>query len=137
MEKEAKDLSEIIAQTLNSVDGLEDRVYPLEGLKNTAPFAFYFQTTEDEEDTLEGPTGLMEAVFEVHIVAKTYASLVWLALSAKTALQALQGTTHKGLLIERVTIRQASPDVKEMEVNLYRRPYRLQVNYQKEEHNHG
>ena len=130
-------LDEIIKTALESISGLEKHVYPLEGLKNaTPPFAFYLQTAEDEEDTLEGPTGLMEAVFEVHIVAKTYASLIWLAGSAKTALQALQGTTHEGLLIERVTIRQASPDLKEMEVNLYRRPYRLQVNYQKEENNH-
>lgn len=130
-------LDEIIKTTLEPVTGLDGHVYPLEGLKNaTPPFAFYLQTAEDEEDTLDGRTGLMEATFEVHIVAKTYASLIWLAGSAKTALQALQGTTHEGLLIERVTIRQASPDLKEMEVNLYRRPYRLQVNYQKEENNH-
>ena len=129
-------LDEIIKTTLKPVTGLDGHVYPMEALKNaTPPFAFYFQTAEDEEDTLDGRTGLMEATFEVNIVAKTYANLIWLAESAKTALQKLQGTTHEGLLIERLTVRQTSPDLKEMEVNLYRRPYRLQVNYQKEEKN--
>ena len=127
-------LDEIIKTTLEPIAGLDKHVYPLEGLKNaTPPFAFYLQTAEDEEDTLDGRTGLMEATFEVNIVAKTYANLVWLAGSARFALQKLQGTTHNGLLIERVTVTQASRDVKETEVNLYRRPYVLRVNYQKEE----
>ena len=127
-------LDEIIKTTLEPIAGLDKHVYPLEGLKNaTPPFAFYFQTAEDEEDTLDGRTGLMEATFEVNIVAKTYANLVWLSGSARLALQELQGTTHNGLLIERVTVTQASGDVKETEVNLYRRPYVLRVNYQKDE----
>lgn len=130
-------LDKVIKATLEPVKGLHAHVYPLEGLKNaTPPFAFYFQTTEDEEDALDGRTGLMEAAFEVHIVAKTYANLVWLAGAARTALQQLQGTTHEDLLIERVTVTQASRDVKEVEVNLYRRPYVLRVNYQKEENNY-
>lgn len=127
-------LDKIIKTTLEPITGLDNHVYPLEGLKNAVPpFAFYFQTAEDEEDTLDGRTGLMNASFEVHVVAKTYANLVWLAGSARLALQKLQGTTHKGLLIERVTVTQASRDVKDMEVNLFRRPYLLRVNYQKEE----
>lgn len=129
-------LDEIIKTTLEPVTGLDSHVYPLEGLKNAVPpFAFYLQTAEDEEDTLDGRTGLMEATFEVNIVAKTYANLIWLAGSAKLALQKLQGTTHGDLRIERVSVRQTSPDLKEMEVNLYRRAYVLRVNYQKEENN--
>lgn len=129
-------LDEIIKTTLEPIAGLDKHVYPLEGLKNAdPPYVFYLQTAEDEEDTLDGRTGLMEITFEVNIVAKTYANLIWLAGSAKTALQKLQGTTHEGLLIERVSIRQTSPDLKEMEVNLYRRSYALRVNYQKEENN--
>lgn len=127
-------LDEIIKTTLEPIAGLDKHVYPLEGLKNaTPPFAFYFQTAEDEADTLDGRTGLMEAAFEVHIVAKTYANLIWLAGSARLALQELQGTTHEDLLIERVTVTQVSRDVKDKEVNLFRRPYLLRVNYQKEE----
>ena len=66
-------------------------------------------------------------------MAKTYASLVWLSGAVRPALLALQGTTHEDLTVERITIRQASPDLKEMEVNLYRRMYVLTVDYQKEE----
>ena len=129
-------LDKIIKATLEPIAGLDGHVYPLEGLKNaTPPFAFYLQTAEDEEDTLDGRTGLLEAAFEVHIVAKTYANLIWLAGSAKLALQELQGTTHEDLLIERASVRQTSPDLKETEVNLYRRVYTLRVNYQKEENN--
>ena len=105
----------------------------IEGLKNAAaPFVFYIQSAEDEEDALDGRTGLESASFEIHCVAKTYAGLIYLAGSVRLALQELQGTTHNGLLIERVQVRQASPDLKEEEVNLYRRAYTLQINYQKE-----
>ena len=129
-------LDKIIKTTLEPITGLDKHVYPLEALKNaTPPFVFYFQSAEDEEDTLSGSTGLMEAAFEIHLVAKTYASLVWLATSVRPALQQLQGTTHEDLLIERVTVTQASHDVKDKDVNLYRRPYLLRVNYQKEENN--
>ena len=70
-------LDEIIKTTLEPVTGLDGHVYPVEALKNAAPpFAFYLQTAEDEEDTLDGRTGLLEATFEVHIVAKTYANLI-------------------------------------------------------------
>lgn len=125
---------EVIKTALESIAGLDGRVFPLEGLKNAAaPFVFYLQISEDDEYTLDGSTGLQAVSFEINCVAKTYSSLVAMAGSVRPVLQALQGTTHDDLLIERVTIRQASPDLKEMEVNLYRRMYILTVNYQKEE----
>ena len=127
-------LDKIIKTTLEPITGLDKHVYPLEALKNAAaPFVFYLQMAEDGENALDGLTGLQSAAFEVNVVAKTYASLIWLAGSVKLALQALQGTTHEDLTIERVSVRQTSPDLKEQEVDLYRRCYALQVNYQKEE----
>lgn len=123
-----------IKTALETIEGLSGKVYPMSGLKNAAaPFVFYLQLSEDDEYTLEGSTGLQAVSFEINCVANTYASLVALAGSVRPVLQALQGTTHDDLLIEWVTIRQASPDLKEMEVNLYRRMYVLTVNYQKEE----
>lgn len=125
---------QLIKTALEPIDGLAGKVYPMGGLKNAAaPFIFYLQMTEDEDHSLDGPTGLLSAAYEINCVAKTYASLVWLAGAARPALQALQGTTHDDLLIEHVTIRQVSPDLKETEVNLYRRMYVLTVDYQKEE----
>lgn len=130
-------LDEVIKTALEPIDGLLGKVFPLEGLKNAvAPFSFYLQTAEDEEETLNGPAGLLSTSFEVNFVAKTYAGLIALAGAGRAALQALQGTVHDDLLIERATVRQASPDLKEREVNLYRRAYALQLYYQKEVNEH-
>lgn len=124
---------ELIKTTLEPIDGLASKVFPLEGLKNaTAPFVFYLRMTGEEEDALDGPTGLQSGTFELNCVAQTYARLIALAGSVRSRLQALQGTSREGLYIERVVIRQASPDLKEREVNLYRRMYVLQLNYQEE-----
>lgn len=126
-----------ILAALEPIAGLAGKVYPLEGLKNaTAPFVFYLRQAEDEEESLDGPTGLLSATFEVNCVAATYAGLTSLARAVRSVLQALQGTAHGGLLIERATVRQASPDLREREVNLYRRMYVLQINYQEEEPAH-
>ena len=123
-----------IVTALETIAQLQGSVYPAEALKNAAaPFVFYLQHAEDEEETLDGPTGLMSAVFEIGCVAKSYASLIWLAGAVRPALQRMQGQTYEGLLIERATVRQASPDLKEKEVGLYRRALRLELHYQKEE----
>ena len=120
-----------IKTALEPIAEISGKVYPLEGLKNAAaPFVFYLRLTDEEEETLDGPTGLQSGTFEVNCVAQNYAQLIALAGSVRTALQGLQGATHDGLLIERAAIRQTSPDLKEREVNLYRRMYVLQLNYQ-------
>jgi len=123
-----------ILTVLEPIDGLRGKVYPAEALKNaTAPFVFYLQHSDDEEETLEGPTGLMSAVFEINCVAQSYATLIWLVGAVRPALQSMQGNTYEGLLIERASVRQASPDLKEKEVGLYRRMLHLEIHYQKEE----
>lgn len=125
---------QVILTVLEPIDGLRGKVYPAEALKNaTAPFVFYLQHSDDEEETLEGPTGLMSAVFEVNCVAQSYATLIWLVGAVRPALQSMQGNTYEGLLIERASVRQASPDLKEKEVGLYRRMLHLEIHYQKEE----
>ncbi len=123
----------VIKEALETIAGLAGQVYPLEALKNASDrFVFYAQQEESEEDALDGPTGLLSSAYEIHCVAKTYASLVSLSGAVRLALRALQGTTHGDLLIEQATVRQASPDLKEREVDLYRRMYVLRINYQME-----
>lgn len=125
---------QVLKNALETVDGQAGKAFPLEGLKNAAaPFSFYLRQNWDEDDALDGPTGLQSATFEINFVARSYAELTALSGAAQSVLQALQGTTHEGLYIERVKLRQASPDLKEKEVNLYRRMYVLQMNYQEEE----
>ena len=122
---------EAVLTVLEPIEGLRDKVYPAEALKNaTGDFVFYLQHGEDEEETLEGPTGLMSAVFEINCVSRTYAGLARLVSAVRTALQSMQGVTYGDLLIERASVRQASPDLKEKEVNLYRRMLTLAIHYQ-------
>ena len=59
--------------------------------------------------------------------------MLWLVDTVRPALQSMQGRTYEDLLIERVSVRQASPDLKEREVGLYRRMLQLEIHYQKEE----
>ncbi len=125
---------EVFLTVMEPIEGLQSKVFPAEAIKNaTAPFVFYLQHTEDEEEALDGPTGLMFALFEVNCVAQSYASLLWLVGAVRTALRSMQGQTYGDLLIERVSVRQASPDLKEKEVGLYRRMLQLEIHYQKEE----
>lgn len=120
-----------IKTVLEPIDGLQSKVYPVEALKNaTAPFVFYIQKDEDETEDLDGLTGLQTATFEIHCVAKTYAGLVALSGSVRSALRGMQGNTYDGLLIERAKVRQTSPDLNEREVKLMRRVYTLQLDYQ-------
>lgn len=122
---------EVILTVLEPIAGLRGKVFPMEALKNaTVPFVFYRQMEGDEEDTLDGQTGLQTATFEIHCVAKSYAALVSLAGAVRLALQKMQGHTYDGLLIERAKVRQASPDLYEREVNMMRRVYTLQLDYQ-------
>lgn len=128
---------EAILTVLEPIAGLRGKVYPAEAIKNAAaPFVFYLQHEEREEETLDGPTGLISAGFEINCVASSYAGLTRLVTAVRPALQAMQGVTYGDLLIERASVRQASPDLKEMEVNLYRRMLTLAIHYQKEDKKH-
>ena len=125
---------QVILTVLEPIETLRGKVYPAEALKNaTAPFVFYLQYSDDEEEALDGPTGLMSVTFEVNCVAQSFASLIWLVGAVRPALQSMQGNIYGDLLIERVSVRQASPDLKEKEVGLYRRMLQLEIHYQKEE----
>lgn len=122
-----------IVNELSHISKLKDKIYPLEGLKNaSAPFVFYVQLAQDEEETLDGG-GLKEVNYEINCVAKTYKALVELSSLVYKQLKLMQGNTYSGLLIERATVRQTSPDLKEREVDLYRRMYVLHLEYQQEE----
>lgn len=117
---------------LEPIEAIRNKVHPAEAIKNaTAPFVFYLQHKEDEEEALDGPTGLMFALLEVNCVAQSYAGMLWLCGVVRPALQSMQGQTYGDLLIERVTVRQASPDLKEKEVGLYRRMLQVEIHYQK------
>lgn len=127
-------LEDAICAALETIEQLRDKVYPAEALKKaTAPFVFYLQHNDDDKEDLNGCTGLCSAVFEVNVVAPTYTQLLQLTDAAKNALRSMQGASFGNLYVERVSVHTTSPDLKEREVNLYRRMLELRINYQYEE----
>ena len=67
---------------------------------------------------------------EIHVVAGSYAAMASTAALAAAAVKRLRGIQTGGVYIERVSVSQQSPDLKEMEVNKFRRMYLLRIDYQ-------
>ena len=126
-------LEQSIKAALEGVKGLSGHVYTAEALRDEPLFAFYRVRTWSEEDVLEGGTGLETAEVEVHIVAGSYTAMTATAALAAAAMKGLQGVQAGGVYIERVRVSQQSPDLKEMEVNKFRRAYVLRIDYQEGE----
>lgn len=123
-------LEQSIKAALEGVRGLSGHVYTAEALRDEPLFAFYRVRTWSEEDELEGGTGLETAEVEVHIVAGSYTAMTATAALAAAAVKGLRGVQAGGVYIERVRVSQQSPDLKEMEVNKFRRAYVLRIDYQ-------
>lgn len=123
-------LEQSIKAALEGVKGLSGHVYTAEALRDEPLFAFYRVRTWSEEDVLEGGTGLETAEVEVHIVAGSYTAMTATAALAAAAVKGLWGVQAGGVYIERVRVSQQSPDLKEMEVNKFRRAYVLRIDYQ-------
>ena len=116
---------------IETVPALTGQVYHAEALKNASPpFAFWLQDEEDAEEDLSGYNELQVAAFELHFCARKLETLEPIARAAKSAVLALQGSTADGILYERILVRQSSPLITEKEVGLYRKVYRISVNYQ-------
>lgn len=110
-----------------------------------APYVFYIPFVDDEDEALDGPTGLQSFTAQLHCVAGTHRGLQLLCQRCKKALKNMRGTVYstpehdpgdgaKGtVLIENVTLEQSSPDLLETEVGLYRRMYNVRLDYQTEE----
>lgn len=126
-------LEQIIKTALEGVKGLSGHVYTAEALRDEPLFAFYRVRTWSEEDVLEGGTGLETADVEIHIVAGSYTAMTATAALAAAAVKGLRGVQAGGVYIERVRVSQQSPDLKEMEVNKFRRAYVLRIDYQEGE----
>lgn len=143
----------LFCTALEQLGELRGKVYPSGALQNAAaPFSFYEQIAEDEEEALDGYTGLMISRFRIHVVASNYSALCKLSRKVRVQLQRLQGSAPaRGdaavagvaaagkalpgadaaqMLLEQVTVRQSSPDLWERDVGLYRRVYELELHWQ-------
>ena len=133
----------ILEQTLSTVGMLKagagdlwkQKVVPLEAPRGmTPPLVIYIQETETEEETLEGGSGLLTRRYHLLMVAVSFDQLDRLCFKCRVPLLNLQGSTWDGdgveFLVERVTLEQRSPDIREPEVGYYRRSYDLEIDYQ-------
>lgn len=124
-------VAEILTTAVKNITGLNNRVYYAQALKNAAaPFCFWEDSAWDEEDALDGPSGLQSESFLFHVVSSHLSELETLSEALKSQIRALGGTVSGGILIEEVHLSRTSPDLNEREVGLYRRVFLVEVNYQ-------
>lgn len=145
----------VIVSELETINGLAEKIFPLQPKKNAVPpFCFYIQDTDNEDETLDGLTGLHHTGYKLHVVAEEYRMLSILGSQVKAALNRLQGqswtrsdasivgqiqvgdatpaTAGVQLFFEHVRVLQSSPDLYETEVGWYRRIYDIDFDYQTE-----
>ena len=135
-----------LVQALETVPGLQDKTNALQPKKGVKPpFAFYVSSTDDEEQALDGGTGLMRYTATVHLVSGSFRGLQLLCAWARSAVLAMQGATYSTpadeldsvlrgrILVEDTNMTQSSPDLYESEVGYYRRMYTVRIDYQTEE----
>lgn len=135
-----------LVQALETVPGLQDKTNALQPKKGVKPpFAYYVSSTDDEEQALDGGTGLMRYTATVHLVSGSFRGLQLLCAWARSAVLAMRGTAYSTpenepadvlrgrILVEDTGMQQSSPDLYEAEVGYYRRMYTVRIDYQTEE----
>lgn len=131
-----------LVAALEAVPALKCKTNALQPKKGVRPpFAFYVSDTDDEEQALDGGTGLKRYTATLHLVGETYLSLQTLCARTKVAIRAMRGATYETpedapsarILVEDTGMSQSSPDLFEAEVGYYRRMYTVRLDYQTEE----
>ena len=79
---------------------------------------------------MDGLTGLETAVYIVHAMHGTYEKMRLLAEQIKNTIQVLRQHAEGSLFIEDVAIALASRDIYEDRVQLFRRSYKVTIQYQ-------
>jgi len=120
----------VISSRLQRIARVRGRIYPVEVLKNAAaPFVFYEISGGEAEETILGDCELCSCEAIIHSVGRDYDELISIAHEVEQTMRGLSGSTEGGLYIARSHVRQTSPDIRENEVNLYRRAIAVTINY--------
>ena len=135
-----------LVAALEAVPALKCKTNALQPKKGVRPpFAFYVSDTDDEEQALDGGTGLQRYTATVHLVSGSFRGLQLLCAWARSAVLAMRGVTYSTpenepadvlqgrILVEDAIMTQSSPDLYEAEVGYYRRMYNVRIDYQTEE----
>ena len=124
-------LEETLVAVLGAVDGLSGRVCPVQDIqKSSGPLAVFEQQGEAEENAIDGLTGLCSAEYKIHVLHGTYEKMRLLAEQIKKAVYSLRQSAKDCLYIEEVAVTLASPDIYEDRVRLFRRTYKVTIQYQ-------
>jgi len=120
-----------IRQRIEQIQDLNKKVFYAEALKNASPpFSFWLQKGGTTEQALDGYTELNRSTFHIHVVGRNLDEMDRLAEQVRSAIISMQGTVAGGYLYERVSIQDTSPDIKDKDVNLYRRAYVVAIHWQ-------
>ena len=134
-----------LVQMLETVPGLQNKTNALQPKRDVKPpFAFYVSETDDEDQALDGGTGLMRYNATLHLVESSFRGLQLLCAWARAAILAMRRGTYSTpenddgaprgrILVEDAGMTQSSPDLYEAEVGYYRRMYSIRIDYQIEE----
>lgn len=124
-------LEETLVAVLNAVDGLSGRVCPIQDIqKSSGPLAVFEQQGESEDNAIDGLTGLCSAEYKIHALHGTYEKMRLLAEQIKKTIYSLRQSAKDSLFIEEVTVTLATPDIYEDRVRLFRRTYKVTIQYQ-------
>ena len=127
-----------MVSAVENINGLQDQIWPLQPKKNAKPpFCFYEQITDDEEEALDGLTGLQHTGFRLHVVSGGLLSLSALCAKILAVIRGMAGSVFQNgegssIYVEYVTAKQTSPDLYESDVGFYRRIYEVDFFYQTE-----
>ena len=135
-----------LVAALEAISELQDKVSVLQPKKGVRPpFAFYVSDTDEEEQALDGGTGLMRYTATLHLVSETYLGLQLLCARAKAAILGMRKSTYSAptvdgvdaldgrIFVEDAHMTQSSPDLYETEVGYYRRMCSVRIDFQTEE----
>lgn len=132
-----------LVSAIETVPALRDRAAAMQPPRSAkAPFGFYIPSGDNEDQALDGPTGLQHYSATLHLVAATCRQLQLLSAEVKQAVLSMRGEIYRtppedeavglkgALLVEYTEMEQSSPDLYEEEVGLYRRMYTVRLDYQ-------
>lgn len=67
---------EALVEELSSIEGLNDKVFPLNATEGTnPPFIIYVSSEGEQDQTLTGYTDTKALTCEIHLIAETYSEL--------------------------------------------------------------
>ncbi|MEH7503287.1 DUF3168 domain-containing protein [Neobacillus drentensis] len=120
---------EALKSELNSITGLEDKVFPVfaeEGIK--PPFVIYVSSEGQQDKTLDGYLISKEIECEIHVIHSNYSKMKNLTKDALSKLQTFYG---RAIGVDGPFIKSLSYDkpieVHEKEVKLYRSSFDIRV----------